>query len=222
MHGLRSVRGGEKAQALHLLASRHQSGSFSSFDARAHGDSGGHMCDLTLGTWVDDALCALDFVDSHHGRRPHVIVGSSLGGLVAAHIAALQPTRVAALVLLAPAFGFFARLEQHCTSGSGDILVPSRYVEGGAIALSRRFLDSQWLYDEGRLADALGQIPLFCAHGRRDDVVPYTSSQAFFENVPAGRKRLLIVDGEHRLTGHIGHIFDEMEGFLVAELPVGH
>ena len=221
LHGLRSVRGGQKSQALRSIASRHTSGSFSCFDARAHGDSGGRMQDLTLGTWIEDAVCALNCVDSHHGSRSHVLVGSSLGGLVAAHVAAREPRRVAALVLLAPAFGFFTRLEEHVGTGagSGDILVPSRYVAGGVITLSRRLLDLKGLPDEGRLAAALGHIPLFCAHGRRDDVVPCASTQAFFANVPGERKRLLVLDdGDHRLTDHIGFIFEEMESFLARVL----
>lgn len=139
--------------------------------------------------------------------EPAVVIGSSLGGLVAAHVA-LRTDRVAALVLLAPAFGMAQRWRDRL----GD--------EG--LAKWRR---DEWLpvfdfaakrdagIDIGFLDDALAlspelpqpRCPIAIVHGSHDDVVPVAQSEAFVAAVP--HASLTIVDDGHEL----GHSLDAIE-----------
>src|SRR5690606_41376201 len=74
------------------------------FAFRGHGEPGGVLHDTTLTELIADARCALE------ASGPAFLVGSSLGGLVAAWTAARHPEFVRRLVLLAPAFRFLPRL----------------------------------------------------------------------------------------------------------------
>lgn len=144
-----------------------------------------------------------------------VLFGSSLGGLVAAEVAAREP-RVAALVLLAPAFELVPRWRQ-------------RLGEDGW----RRWQDSGWLetldhttgqpthVDFGFIADAQAQlagdgpdvrVPTLILHGRGDDTVDVAVSHAF----AAGRRhvRLIEVADGHTLVASLPRIIDEADRFL--------
>ncbi|MGI9330085.1 MAG: alpha/beta hydrolase [Gammaproteobacteria bacterium] len=102
---------------------------------------------------------------------PPVLVGSSMGGFVALHVAAQMPVR--ALFLLAPAL----------------------YLPG---------------YEE-HLPATPPTCPVFIVHGWRDDVVPCAGSQRYAQ---ANRSRLLLVDGDHRLTAQIDVVGGAFEQFL--------
>lgn len=143
-----------------------------------------------------------------------VLIGSSLGGLVAAHVA-LRTERVAALVLLAPAFGMAQRWRDRL----GD--------EGLA-----KWRQNEWLpvfdfaekrdagIDIGFLDDALALLPelpqprcpITIVHGSHDDVVPVAQSETFVAAVP--HARLTIVDDGHEL----GHSLDTIEHETTAVL----
>lgn len=56
--------------------------------------------DLTIATFVDDALAVLDWLESRFGARPIILVGHSEGGLVALDVARRRP-EIAGLVLVA-------------------------------------------------------------------------------------------------------------------------
>lgn len=103
LHGLGSVRDGEKSRSLLSYAAARGRG-FTRFDFRGHGESSGHLSDLLLSDVIADGIAVLE----EAGRS--VLVGSSLGGLVASWVADARPELVQALVLLAPAFGFLHRL----------------------------------------------------------------------------------------------------------------
>lgn len=144
-----------------------------------------------------------------------VLFGSSLGGLTAAEVAARDP-RVAALVLLAPAFELVPRWRQ-------------RLGEDGW----RRWQDSGWLetldhvsgqparVDFGFITDAQEQlaadgpdvrVPTLIVHGRGDDVVDIAVSRAF----AAGRRHVRLVELEdgHALVASLPRIIEEADRFL--------
>lgn len=144
-----------------------------------------------------------------------VLFGSSLGGLTAAEVAAREP-RVAALVLLAPAFELVPRWRQ-------------RLGEDGW----RRWQDSGWLetldhvtgqparVDFGFITDASEQlaadgpdvrVPTLILHGRGDDTVDIAVSRAF----AAGRRhvRLIELEDGHALVASLPRIIEEADRFL--------
>ena len=71
-------------------------------DYSGTGSSAGRFEDGSLALWLEEALAALDALT----RGPLIIVGSSMGGWIALHLALLRPERVQALVAIAAAPDF--------------------------------------------------------------------------------------------------------------------
>lgn len=208
LHGLASNRVGNKSDLL-LAHARQQGRAFCRFDFRGHGESSGTRERLTLTTLLEDADAALA------ACGPSVLIGSSLGGLVAAWLAARAAERVTGLVLLAPAFGFLPRLESrplvdgHFSIDSSP--TPTR--------LHQSVLTDARRYDEAALPARL-RVPLLLVHGECDETVPVAESQRFFDRIDGPRKRLWIVPGgDHRLEGAMAEICRLIEGFFPAVPP---
>jgi len=202
LHGLGSVRDGEKSRA--LLRHAHARGRAAArFDFRGHGESSGRIGAVTFTELLADAGAVLDAVG------PAVLVGSSLGGLVAAHLAAARPRDVRAVALLSPAFGFLPHMR--------DLLDDQGRLhtgEGVAFAIEERALADAARHDEQALPRRLS-MPVFLAHGSDDDVVPPALSAAFAAAVPHQAVDLWIVPGgDHRLSRDIAAILDRMEALL--------
>ncbi len=201
LHGLGSVRQGEKSEALRRHAAA-RGRAFARFDFRGHGESGGRIGHATISELIADAERMLGLT----GRA--ILFGSSLGGLVAAFTATRRPDLVAGLVLLAPALGFLQRMERRLDR------------DGRLRAGEAHFtVDPRVLADAIRLDEAAlpGRItaPTLVVHGARDDVVPPTLSEGLFAGLAAPRKELWIVpDGDHRLNQPIAEILRRMDRLL--------
>jgi hypothetical protein len=129
--------------------------------------------------------------------EPPVVVGSSLGGLVAA-AAAMRGAAVRRLVLLAPAFGFARR----------RLVGPrwSGYRKRGTIPVFHHAL-ARWVKLGPALLDDLAHwrddaawqvpVPVVILHGARDESVPVSESRAFSERHPGCR--LHVLDDDHAL-----------------------
>lgn len=188
LHGLGSVRTGEKSESLRNHA--HARGqAFLRFDLRGHGESSGQLGRVAVSELIADVVRVLE------RTGPANLVGSSLGGLVGAHAAALRPDLVKRLALLAPAFGLMPKLSkrvdaQGClTTGEGTPF----YVEPEVI------LDAEQL-DERSLPQRL-TVPTLLVHGTADDIIPPIVSEMFFAAMTSEHKQLWIVpDGDHRLN----------------------
>ena len=81
-------------------------------DYSGTGSSDGEFADGTLDAWLEEALAAIDRLT----EGPLILVGSSMGGWIALHLALLRPERVQALVGIAAApdftdWGFARRRE---------------------------------------------------------------------------------------------------------------
>jgi pimeloyl-ACP methyl ester carboxylesterase len=72
------------------------------FDYSGTGSSGGAFEDGTLAVWLEESLAAVDQLTD----GPLILVGSSMGGWLALHVALLRPERVQALVGIAAAPDF--------------------------------------------------------------------------------------------------------------------
>jgi pimeloyl-ACP methyl ester carboxylesterase len=92
---------GTKALALDAWASQRGLGMLR-LDYSGTGSSGGAFEDGTLEQWLDEALACLDRLT----EGPVIIVGSSMGGWIALHLALRRPERVAAVVGIAAAPDF--------------------------------------------------------------------------------------------------------------------
>jgi pimeloyl-ACP methyl ester carboxylesterase len=173
--------------------------------AKAHGIVF-HAPDLNVPTFESLTISAqVDAVETliQQSESSPVLVGSSLGGLVAvaaAHRANDQGrARLKALILLAPAFGFARRrLESDLWAGyrlRGNLPVWHFAKEHWA-RLGPQLLEDlpAWTREEIRRVEA----PIFVLHGRRDEIVPVEESEAFVSRQPDAR--LLILDDDHDLS----------------------
>ena len=143
---------------------------------------------------------------------PHAIVGSSLGGYLAACLAAEDPS-VERLVLLAPAFRLFDRWEARLSPAEREEW-RTRGLEVSHFASNRRRRIG-WQFHE----DARGwpdypevRVPTLCIAGRRDEVVPLEDVARFVARTPPAR--LLVLDDGHELAASLDRIFEESRAFL--------
>ena len=113
---------------------------------------------------VDDLQARVAKLEAYCRARagPIVVAGSSMGGFVAASVAARLPVRGA--FLMAPAF----------------------YVPG---------------YEQ--FVPPPAACPITIVHGWRDDVVPWEGRVRYASR---SRARLVLIDGDHRLTASIGEV----------------
>ena len=119
--------------------------------------------------------------DFSNDSTPVTLIGSSLGGLTAAHLGQ-QYLQVERLVLLAPAFGFLS----HWLPKLGDeeiqhwqqekYIMVYHYGEERSIPLSYDFVIDAAQYQEKFLQRS---IPTLILHGKKDEVIPIEASRDF-------------------------------------------
>jgi pimeloyl-ACP methyl ester carboxylesterase len=200
LHGLRSDMEGDKARALSAQA-RARGWEFLRLDLSGHGRSEGAFENGTIGQWRDDALLALDQIDS----RPVILVGSSIGGWIALLLAVAHPERIAALLLVAPAPDMTRRVgdtlpheAREALREHGVWMRPSRY--GAPIPITRRMLE-----DGNRLCVMDKPIPVSCPvrilHGQRDPDVPWRDSLRLAGQLQSPDvETILLKTGDHQLS----------------------
>src|SRR5258708_4378390 len=99
--GYASDMEGAKAQALDAFAER-RGIAMLRLDYSGTGSSPGDFADGTLEKWLEESLAAVDRLTD----GPLILVGSSMGGWIALHLALRRPDRVHALVGIAVAPDF--------------------------------------------------------------------------------------------------------------------
>jgi len=147
------------------------------------------------------------------GSRTATLIGSSMGGLVAALYAARHAS-VERLVLLAPAFGFANRwpetlgaavVEQWRTAGYRDVY---HYARQRPARVHYSLLDDAGKYPV--YPDF--EQPALILHGRRDDVVPLEYSERFVAVHP--NAQLQVLDTDHQMTDCLPQIWEASRVFL--------
>jgi pimeloyl-ACP methyl ester carboxylesterase len=155
----------------------------------------------------------LEIIEQVAGDRPSRLVGSSMGGYLAALFAARRPS-VERLVLLAPAFSFSRRWPEKLGAAemdrwrSTDALEVFHYAEG-----RNRKLRYGLIKDAARYEDFPDfRQPALVFHGRCDDIVPVEYSQEF----ALGRSNvdLEVVDSGHDLLDVLDAIVPRAVAFL--------
>ena len=157
----------------------------------------------------------LTVVESAAGPGPVSLMGSSMGGYLAALYAARHPEVVERLVLLAPAFGFARRwperlgagqVAQWRTSGRMDVF---HYGENRTRSLSYALLEDGARYED--YPDF--HQPALIFHGAHDDVVPACFSEEFAATHP--NAVLEILDSGHELLNVLDDMAPKVERFLL-------
>lgn len=150
---------------------------------------------------------------------PVALVGSSLGGFVAAHVASLDRSgKVDRLILMAPAFDFGGnRLRQLGTSGVDNwrrrgTLTVFHHAHGRSRDVGFALFEDAVQYDAFALSV---RQPVLIFQGRHDDAVDPESVKAWARPRPNVTLRLL--DDDHQLTTSIEAIWAESATFLGLE-----
>jgi pimeloyl-ACP methyl ester carboxylesterase len=189
-------------------------------DYAGHGESEGRFEDFVLSDWIADAEAVLD----RAAAGPVVIVGSSMGGWIAALIARRRAGRgLAGLVLIAPACDFtealmWPRFPEHVRQQileTGRFDLPSAYspdptpITRALIEDGRRNLVLDGTFRTG--------CPVHILQGMRDPDVPYAHALKLAEHLPLDPVTVtLIGDGDHRLSREedIARLLAAVEGML--------
>ena len=206
MQGFKSDMVSTKATALAGWTATHGR-AFTRFDYSGHGQSGGKFEDGTISRWLEESEAVFEQVTT----GPQIVVGSSMGGHLALLLArklsaAATPSRIAGLVLIAPAWDMTEQLMWQNASPEARRAImqdgvwyrPSQYGEPYAI--------TRGLIEDGR-NNLMGTTPwnpgcpVEIIHGRLDPDVPYAHSGRLVEILTGSTVRLTEVpDGEHRLS----------------------
>jgi pimeloyl-ACP methyl ester carboxylesterase len=152
--------------------------------------------------------------------EPVSLIGSSMGGYLAALYAARHP-EVEKLVLLAPAFSFLTRWPE----GLGEskmaewkrtgIMQVFHYGEGRDVALGYQLIEDAGKYED---YPEFSQ-PTLIFHGRHDTVVPPSHSVTFSKKHPDTTLRHM--ESDHQLLNVLDDIWMETEKFLFGQ-PAGN
>jgi len=196
--GYASDMEGTKAVALDAFAAERGIGMLR-FDYSGTGASEGRFEDGTLARWTDEATAVLDRLSN----GPVILVGSSMGGWIALHLALRRPDRVASLVGIAAAPDFTqwgytdaekavlrrdGRLEQPNLYGPEPQLTTLGFWESGQ---AMRLLESPI---------AIG-APVRLIHGDSDEDVPLDIAFRLKDRLHSGDVQVTVIKGGgHRLS----------------------
>jgi pimeloyl-ACP methyl ester carboxylesterase len=195
--GYASDMEGTKALALDTFAER-RGLSMLRFDYSGTGSSSGQFEDGTLAFWLEDALAAIDQLTD--GRL--ILIGSSMGGWLALHVAMQRPARVQAIVGIAAApdfteWGFPKQLKVRLAAGE-TLRRESPY--GDEQVTTAAFWSSGQrllLMDKAITVDC----PIRLVHGDADPDVPITVAYRLIRQLRSSDVQLLVVKGGgHRLS----------------------
>ena len=168
-------------------------------DYSGTGSSEGEFAHGTLSHWIDEAQAAIEALT----RGPLIVVGSSMGGWIALHLALRLPKRVQALVGVAAAPDFtqwgFSESEKIQIAREGLLETDNPY----GPEPSRMYRDFWESGQDLRLLE--GEIaiegPVRLVHGEGDRDVPLEVATRLAERLrSADVQTLVIKGGGHRLS----------------------
>ncbi|HEY8592146.1 MAG TPA: alpha/beta hydrolase [Sphingomicrobium sp.] len=213
--GYASDMEGTKALALDGFAQERGS-SMLRLDYSGTGSSAGRFEDGTLALWLEEALAAVDELTD----GPLILVGSSMGGWIALHLALLRPERVQALAGIAAAPDFtewgFGPPQRAMLEREGRLGQPDP--EGRATP----HLMTQAFWQSGQALRLLdGEIAIDCPvrliHGEDDRDVPLDVAFRTMRALRSSDVQLNVIKGGgHRLSEshEIAAILHTVEGLL--------
>lgn len=150
----------------------------------------------------------LEVIEQAADGEPVSLIGSSMGGYLAAIYAGTHP-EVEKLVLLAPAFGFARRWEiagRWRREGSMEFF---HYGEGRTRRVGYQLIEDAYCYPE--FPDF--HQPALIFHGIHDDTVPVSLSQEFAAGHP--NAQLEVLDSDHQLLDQLEPMLEKVSRFLL-------
>jgi pimeloyl-ACP methyl ester carboxylesterase len=195
--GYASDMEGTKAVALDAFAER-RGLSLLRFDYSGTGSSLGEFEDGTLERWIDEAMLMLDEIVP----GPAIVIGSSMGGWIALHLALRRSERVAGLVGIAAApdfteWGYPDRLKERLVAGE---TLRREFPDGGAQVTTSGF----WTSGQAlRLLDSEIAVdcPVRLVHGDKDEDVPLDVAFRLKDRLRSANVQVQVIKGGgHRLS----------------------
>lgn len=200
--GFKSDMTGTKAEAIAAWAEA-EGRAFLRFDYSGHGASDGRFDDGTISAWLDDALAAIDAL----AQGPLVLVGSSMGGWIAALAALQRRDRVAGIVFIAPAPDFTEELIwNRMTGAERDELLRRGRLEEHSEYSDEPTVITRALIEDGRKHLVLGgeiaiNCPVRILQGMADPDVPWRHTLRFANCLSTDDLELIFLkSGDHRLS----------------------
>lgn len=167
----------------------------------------------------------LGVIDRVVGGQPAILMGSSLGGYLAALYASLHkdqhPSQIERLVLLAPAFQFPRRWRERYSEqdwerwrreGSAPVF---HYGDGRERRLGYQFVEDAAHYED----DPEFPQPALILHGINDNVVPAGISADYAARHPS--VRLVLMESGHELTDVLEPLWLQISGYLGVPESIG-
>lgn len=189
LHGYASDMDGTKSEYLAQWA-QDNGQAMLRFDMRGNGLSQGHFDDFTLQDWLDDACHMFE----HHTSGPQIIVGSSMGGWLAFHLAMRFPKRVKAIIGIAAAPDFVKKIPINGTKTDAGYILES------GLTFTDRLLE---MGDSLCILSGTIEIdcPVMLLQGKLDDSVPWETAELIKSRLKPNQCEILYVDdADHRFS----------------------
>lgn len=182
-HGYRSTK--DTSKVMHLAEKTTSKGiNFFAFDFSGRGESDGKFEDTTITDYINDLKCVIDHFSK--GYKDILIIGSSLGGLVALQRAS-RDKRIKALVLLSPVSYFpYKKTEEHSPEkvkewkDKGYIYTES--TRFGQMKINYSFYADGLKYNDYSVYDTI-RIPVLVIHGTKDGSAPINFSRNLIKHL---------------------------------------
>ncbi|GJL85655.1 MAG: alpha/beta hydrolase [Micavibrio sp.] len=175
---------------------------FLRFDYSGHGASEGEFTDGTIGHWKEDALAMFD----HMVKGPVILIGSSMGGWIALHLALERTDKIRGLIGIAAAPDFTEGMyheyltdeQKQEIQEKGQTELPSDY--------DAPYIITRALIEDGRKQCLLDRehesaFPMRLIQGKEDAQVPWQTAQKIKKMFKAAETNVILIeDGDHSLS----------------------
>ena len=164
------------------------------FDFSGSGESDGDFENMTVLGELDEARTIFKFVQSHPSVDPNkvMVLGFSMGGLVASLLAGELQGDIHKLILLAPA-GTMAKGVERWVHDVPFIESHQAYDVGGNVVGKAFYEQLQTIEVWNQAAKYPNQVLL--VHGSEDQAVPVKVSSIYIENCYQDKAELRVIDG---------------------------
>ena len=149
---------------------------------------------------------------------PCILIGSSMGGYLAALYAA-RHAEVERVVLMAPAFGFIRRWPGSFGSERMEEWRRTGYIEVFHYGKRQNRRLGYQLFEDGSCYEDYPDMkqPALLFHGDRDDAVPLRYSQEFCAQHQ--NATLQVLESDHELLDMLPHMWEQSRHFLLEGRP---
>lgn len=175
---------------------------------------------VTKEDWVKAAEIQIEKI-INHGYKKIYIIGHSMGGIIATHLASKYP-EVKKLVLAAPAFKYFSFKDDKLDIIESLKKVPKLFKDyDSGTVLSRLFKVPMLtikefieLADEHLIDVKSIEVPTLILHGTNDEIVPVDSVNYVYDNIASKSVTLVELEGlNHGLF--INNRYEEVKRLII-------